>query len=435
LQAEEVAQARPHGLSRRLVRQVAEIPGCAAPRIDAIVVPTNRPAAYLGFAASLAAEAGARLVVMCSGSARAQDIGGLMTGQTAQEFIGVQVPDGFSHPLVGFLSSHDGDAAEGRQGDISLKRNLGLLMGRAMRWRRLLFLDDDTRGIGTVDLVRASLLLRSTSAVGFFIDEFPDHSVVGHALRLAQATQQTFVSGGALMVDPSAPAPFFPDIYNEDWLFLCDWTRRRRLTSAGYARQLAYAPFDDPARAHREEFGDLLAEGLHQLIDQGRRIRDAGTAFWAGQLAERRQRITWSAEAVRRSTAVSDALRERVVIALRAAVARLDQINPASPGRFIDAWRGDLRVWAARYREIPPLGSLAKALDQLSLAAEVTAPVPRQDLAPLASTGGSRDCRKARIANRLEPPRYVRAPPAGFRSRRRRRRGILGLVRAARLVG
>jgi len=37
----------------------------------------------------------------------------------------------------------------------------------------------------------------------------------------------------------------------------------------GTARQQAYKPFADPNRAATEEFGDLLAEGLYALFDDG----------------------------------------------------------------------------------------------------------------------------------------------------------------------
>jgi hypothetical protein len=386
VQAECVGSIRSPAFSRMLVRRPSDVPKAAAPQIDAVVIPTIRPVANLDYAISLVGELGASLVAMCSGSARAEEIDIHATRGEGFSIIGVQLPENFSHPLLSFTSSLHADAARGRQSDLSLKRNLTLLLGRAVGWRRLLFLDDDVRDISTDDLRRASHMLPKSSAVGFFVDEFPDHSVLGHALRLAQAPQQTFVSGGALLVDPSAPIPFFPDIYNEDWLFLHDWTQRGQVASAGNARQLAYFPFDIPDRAYREEFGDLLAEGLYQLIYENRDWRIAGTDFWATQILERRQRIVWALEALHRSP-VDAHLRERVRTALAAALARLDQIEPSSPGRFIDAWRDDLQAWEIRCQKLQPFNSVAAALKHFGLTATIDFRASREETARLLPIG------------------------------------------------
>ncbi|MGW6281510.1 hypothetical protein [Kribbella sp. NPDC055071] len=367
--------ARPSMLNRNLVRFDDAFPGSAvpmAPRIDAIFVPTIRPVAQLQVAVSLARRSGATLIAMCSGSSRAAETAEFLIDHDAPSFVGIQLPPDYSHPMLDFSSSRHDHATEVRVSDLSVKRNLGLLLGRAMRWRRLLFLDDDTFGIEPADLARASRMLDRAGAVGFFVDDFPDHSVVGHALRFADATPRTFVTGGALLVDATAAAPFFPDTYNEDWLFLHEWTARREVSAAGTARQLPYAPFADPARARGEEFGDLLAEGLHQLMHDGLSLDHAGTEFWFAQISERGDRIRFAAE-VGGGPAASPGDRERIRTAMRASLSRLDQIDPASPPRFIKAWRYDLRAWEDRYQELEPCGSLGIALKKFDLVAEVEA--------------------------------------------------------------
>ena len=40
----------------------------------------------------------------------------------------------------------------------------------------------------------------------------------------------------------------------------------RKLPRVGHAKQAEYDPFANPDRARREEFGDLLAEGLYALM-------------------------------------------------------------------------------------------------------------------------------------------------------------------------
>ena len=59
------------------------------------------------------------------------------------------IPDGYRNDLLTFHTSDpsfdhlkaDGDS------DLSLKRNLGLLLARLMRWEKIMFLDDDIFGV------------------------------------------------------------------------------------------------------------------------------------------------------------------------------------------------------------------------------------------------------------------------------------------------
>ena len=101
------------------------------------------------------------------------------------------------------------------------------------------------------------------------VEQHPDNSVVCHARRLAGMSQDVFVTGAVLGVHcNNLPLSFFPDIYNEDWFFFAEEAAPRRLPRVGRARQLEYDPFANPDRARREEFGDLLAEGLYALFGE-----------------------------------------------------------------------------------------------------------------------------------------------------------------------
>ena len=84
----------------------------------------------------------------------------------------------------------------------------------------------------------------------------------------------------------------FPPIYNEDWLFLFDAAQRRSVALCGHARsQLEYAPFAEWVRAAREEFGDVIAEGLYRLLHDGGAVADATRPLLAGVLKRRRALI------------------------------------------------------------------------------------------------------------------------------------------------
>ena len=153
-----------------------------------------------------------------------------------------------------------------RRTDLSAKRNLALMLSRMSGWSRILFLDDDITGLDPDDIRKASGLLDTHNAVGLRIGGFPDHSVVCHAYRAGCGEQQSFIGGGALVVELNRAGSFFPDIYNDDWFFLLDGHKSLQpVAVTGQVIQYPYDPFRNPDRARTEEFGDVLAEWMLSL--------------------------------------------------------------------------------------------------------------------------------------------------------------------------
>ena len=60
-----------------------------------------------------------------------------------------------------------------RRTDVSTKRNLALLLSHMLRWRRVVFLDDDIKVPDPADLSKAVSLLDTHTAVGLRIGGFP----------------------------------------------------------------------------------------------------------------------------------------------------------------------------------------------------------------------------------------------------------------------
>ena len=129
-----------------------------------------------------------------------------------------------------------------RKTDVSTKRNLALVLSHALRWKRVVFLDDDIRVPNPGDLSKAVGLLDSHSAVGLAIGGFPDNSMVCHAFRQAGGWQQTFIGGGALAVGVKRNRSFFPNVYNEDWFFVLE--AGKRLQSVATVGQVFQNPYD-----------------------------------------------------------------------------------------------------------------------------------------------------------------------------------------------
>jgi hypothetical protein len=336
--------------------------------IDAIVVPTVRPAHHLQAVADLARASGSLLVVLCGAESRARAVKELVAGVPGLRALVIDFPESYEHRLLRFSTSAHGKAGCPQHVDLSTKRNTGLVLARLLGWRRMLFVDDDIRGLDVRQLDRASSLLGDYRAAGFQITRFPDNSVVCHAHRLGGGRQATFLGANALLVDVRRTETFFPAIYNEDWMFLFDSLRARAIAAVGTAWQLPYDPYASPARADSEEFGDTLAEGLLWLLHEGVDVTSSDKSFWQACLGRRRVFIDRVTD---RLHAKDDGRGEvkRAIRALAAAKERQNDIEPGDCDSFVTAWRMDLDAWSERMRDIPTFTSARRALRFLGLPA------------------------------------------------------------------
>ncbi|GAA3382916.1 hypothetical protein [Cryptosporangium minutisporangium] len=326
--------------------------------MDAIVVPATRSVDHLTSAVALADDLGCTLVVLCSRSATSGAVAEQASHRPGLRWIAVDLPDGYEHQLLTFASTHHPKVVH-RRSDLSVKRNLGLLLAKMLGWRRILFLDDDIYDVRPEQVREMAGHLGPRAAerypvVGLRVESFPDNSVVCHAYRsVGGVGQDVFVSGSALGVYLGQFVPFFPQIYNEDWLFLLDDVRRRSVATTGYARQLAFDPYKEIDRARSEEFGDVIAEGLMaQLAYDPTAPGRLGRSFWKRVLARRRTFLAMIAE---RATDV------HVLAAIEAARQELAKISPDDCIRYIAVWQSDLDVWEddfARLRKFTPADAL-----------------------------------------------------------------------------
>lgn len=333
--------------------------------VDAIVVPASRPAAYLLPSMEVAAGLGCHFVAFCSGRTSLDEAAGLAVEVPDLVWTLVDVRETWPAELLRFGTSEIREARESRVGDLSRKRNLGLLLAHLADWHRVLFLDDDIRDVSPRAVRAAVSDLRPGRATGMVATDFPDNSVVCHAARLSGLKQDVFVSGSALAVETTKIESFFPDVYNEDWLFLYDMVRQRRVSATGVVRQAPYKPFARRARAAGEEFGDLLAEGLMSLLHSGLdvdRALDAG--YWDEAIVERHRfldRIT-AGLTTREHTDAPAAL-----AAVRAARSTLAGLDSAVLSTFVRLWQQDTEDWKERLLGLGRVGSPEAALDVLGL--------------------------------------------------------------------
>jgi hypothetical protein len=335
--------------------------------VDAVIVPTFRRPAYLAVAADVARTLNCLLVTLHSGpwttAAKAAD-----RLPADVNLIAIDVPEPTQLNLPYWDTSRMlSGTVFARRTDLSTKRNLALMLSHMAGWSRILFIDDDITGLQPSDVRKASGLLDTYNAVGLRIGGFPDHSVVCHAYLEAGGEQQSFIGGGALAIEVTRSNSFFPDVYNDDWFFLLDGRKSLQPTAVtGQVNQYPYDPFRNPDRARAEELGDVLAEGIYWLLDQGQLIAAADEAYWAGCLVRRRRFIEGVLDMVKEDDARESCERARRIAALKGSMGRLALITPALCERYLRAWADDLQRWLDHVERLPAGQELPRALASLS---------------------------------------------------------------------
>lgn len=355
-----------HGSHRSLLWTHGDRPQ-AQQKINAIIVPTIRTPAYLAGAVVLTEALGCTLITLHSkgwtSAARA-----VQRLPRSVDLIAIDVPDPARLWLPRWETSRllAGTPLAQRGTDLSAKRNLGLLLSRMLGWSRVLFLDDDITELNPADVLSAGGLLDTYHAVGLQVCGFPDHSVVCHAYRQAGGRQQSFIGGGALAVQVERCTSFFPEIYNDDWFFLLDGDKGLRpVAVTGQVRQYPYDPFRSPDRARAEEFGDVLAEGIYWLLDQGKSIADADRAHWSSFLRRRKEFIERVLAMVQDDDLAPDE-RARRIEALKGSLGRLALIKPELCESYLRAWATDWQKWQRHLARAGTAPSRSAALAALT---------------------------------------------------------------------
>jgi len=169
--------------------------------------------------------------------------------------------------------------------------------------------------------------------------------VVCHAFRAVGGKQETFIGGGALAVAMNRNRSFFPNIYNDDWFFLLGDKGIQPLAVSGKVKQYPYDPFRTPDRARAEELGDVLAEGIYWLLDQGGSVTDADQAHWTKFLVKRRRFIERVLRMVEQDGTLESAERARRIAALKGSLGRLQLITPKLCEDYLRAWATDQQRW------------------------------------------------------------------------------------------
>lgn len=341
--------------------------------VPAIVVPTIRHPAGMRDSLRLARELDRPVVALCSQWSAAEIV--LKEAEMLDApVIAVDVTGPNRLPVFTADVLLAGQRNLRRNTDVSVKRNLGLALARMMRWPHLAFLDDDITGLRPETIRQAGGLLRDYNVSAMRNVGYPDNSVVCHARREVGLPQDVFVGGGAMAVRINSRTPFFPTIYNEDWLFLVGRRNVEQVAVHGRVSQEPYDPFLSPERARSEEFGDCLAEGLFSLSELDRPMQAADERFWQAFLDDR---IAMIDDILGRLARLRrDERGARIVLALKAARGRCQIIDPAFCVAYLRAWQADLDVWKRFQSGLPAHDDPVTAFAALGLKAYAHRPAP-----------------------------------------------------------
>jgi hypothetical protein len=336
-------------------------------QFDAIVVPTYHQASGLRYSMDLARRTGIPLIVVCSKAARKDQVVAMAAAANVAVFA-LDLP--LVDPLgITFATSTDEEiqaASPGWTRDLSMKRNLGLILARMLGWARLMFLDDDIFGVRESDVEALAAALDNHNVSALIPEEFPDNSVACHAHRLGGGSQDVFASASGMGVRCDRyDLAFFPNIYNEDWFFFSKEAAKSRIAKVGVSRQLEYDPYDDPLRAAQEEFGDLLAEGLYARLDQKKNISGVDAAYWDAFIDRRIEFHSKVEEALKGHPDRELAI--RAANSIRAGRSQLDQIKAALCQKFVELWQSDLVRWRHHLIGLPDADSIVTAFEILRL--------------------------------------------------------------------
>ena len=350
---------------------------------DAIVVPTNRPVRYLNDCIDLAGRTTIPLIVVCSKRVTKYEVIDAAAQKNVESFA-VDLPPQSDNLLRGISFSTSTNKqilafTSGQTRDLSSKRNLGLVIARMCGWQRLMFLDDDIQDVSNTDVAALAAGLDDHTVSVLIPDEFPDNSVACHANRLGGEEQGKFAGAGSMGVRcDSDQLGFFPNIYNDDWFFFAREAADRKIAEVGRSRQRVYDPYADPERAVKEEFGDLLAEGLYARLDDQLDMPSADAAYWRDFKEIRKEFLrnvaTSLAGRLKEPGLTNDEQREiqAAQVSIRHAQRQLRRIRPTLCQMFIELWQDDLAEWHRYLTKLPHVESIEDSLDHLGLEYEAS---------------------------------------------------------------
>jgi hypothetical protein len=152
--------------------------------------------------------------------------------------------------------------------DLPYKRNFAINYSVVNSYEKILLLDDDIVFQDSTIPNRLAWQLNNFWVSGAYSTGQIDTSVVGSVLVSLGAKHQNFVSGNCLGINIKKHAPFFPDIYNEDWLAILPALFKEKVVLIGGVTQLPRLYDEKDKRIiYFQEFGELIVDEIYSKIN------------------------------------------------------------------------------------------------------------------------------------------------------------------------
>lgn len=286
------------------------------------------------------------------------------------------------------LSTPKSKLAYGKHRDISEKRNFAISLSKKMNWDSIMFLDGDIHITDRTIRLASELMQSSIGVVGFRANEFPDHSALSHIYRELVGELGTFIGSGAMAIKITNEMPFFPTVYNEDWLFMLPYTLiQDGISYAGEVIQSRYDPFrvtDHHLRAYTEEVGEILAESLFNLCIQLRKNTELSSSVFdaAARIHTRADRAYWDASICHRllftremldTVNNSDDQYRAMLTSINASSKHYtdpniaDAISTDALEEWLTHWKNDIIRWNTYLGSLPHAHNLHDAISSYSV--------------------------------------------------------------------
>lgn len=107
-----------------------------------------------------------------------------------------------------------------RKFSIPYKRNFAIAHARLNKFRYILLIDDDIIFRDGIGRRAKAILINGAAAYGTYSLYHPDKSITDLWLHKERGLAPVVaISGNCIALDVDRPLSFFPEVYNEDWLF------------------------------------------------------------------------------------------------------------------------------------------------------------------------------------------------------------------------
>lgn len=175
--------------------------------------------------------------------------------------------------------------------DLPAKRNFALIHSIQHGFKNILLIDDDIECISKNIILKGIASLESNDVSGCLVKDYPDTSVIGHIEQKYGEPYYPFVSGNFLFIKSDKIDSYFPLIYNEDWLFMIPYIINKKISAVDVIYQKEYNPFENISKIKFQEFGEVIAEGLFELIDRQKYDDKYKESYWKEYLEYRRSYV------------------------------------------------------------------------------------------------------------------------------------------------